>query len=303
MTKITVKIEGMKCPMCEAHTNECVKSNFKVKSVESSHKDNETVIITDNSIDHALLQSTIEEKTGYKVLEIFEEKGGGLVQFRHEVKHEISQFDRLILRQRLRIVMKSDSNAVNENGRYQIRSLYLDTLEDKAVKEKKDSINVREKYRIRFYNHDLSKIHLERKFKQGGIGYKEITSLTPQQAQGIADGDFTWMSKSTDEIIQKFYICIRNEGWKPKIIVDYTREAFVFEAGNVRVTIDSNIRTSMNSREFLNPNCVTIPLQDTPCILEVKWDNYLPDVIRDVVQLDGRPSVAFSKYVACRMYE
>lgn len=74
MTKITVKIEGMKCPMCEAHTNECVKSNFKVKSVESSHKDNETVIITDNSIDHALLQSTIEEKTGYKVLEIFEEK-------------------------------------------------------------------------------------------------------------------------------------------------------------------------------------------------------------------------------------
>ena len=74
MKKITVKIEGMKCPMCEAHTNECVKSNFKVKSVESSHKDMETVIITDASIDHAVLQSTIEEKTGYKVQEIFEEE-------------------------------------------------------------------------------------------------------------------------------------------------------------------------------------------------------------------------------------
>ena len=74
MTKITVKIEGMKCPMCEAHTNECVKSNFKVKSVESSHKDMETVIIAENPIDHAELQSTIEEKTGYKVLEIFDEE-------------------------------------------------------------------------------------------------------------------------------------------------------------------------------------------------------------------------------------
>ena len=74
MKKITVKIEGMKCPMCEAHTNECVKSNFKVKSVESSHKDMETVIIADASIDHEILQSTIEEKTGYKVLEIFEEE-------------------------------------------------------------------------------------------------------------------------------------------------------------------------------------------------------------------------------------
>jgi len=76
MTKITVKIEGMKCPMCEAHTNNCVKSNFKVKSVESSHKDMETVIIAQSSIDHDLLQSTIEEKTGYKVLEIFEEEAG-----------------------------------------------------------------------------------------------------------------------------------------------------------------------------------------------------------------------------------
>ena len=74
MIKTTVKIEGMKCPMCEAHTNECVKENFKVRSVESSHKDMETVIVSDKPIDHALLQSTIEEKTGYKVLEIFEEE-------------------------------------------------------------------------------------------------------------------------------------------------------------------------------------------------------------------------------------
>lgn len=74
MTKITVKIEGMKCPKCEAHTNECVKESFKVKSVESSHKDLETVIVADKPIDHATLQSTIEEKTGYKVLEIFEEE-------------------------------------------------------------------------------------------------------------------------------------------------------------------------------------------------------------------------------------
>ena len=74
MTKITVKIEGMKCPMCEAHTNECVKENFKVKSVESSHKDMETVIVADKPIDHAILQSTIEEKTGYKVLGISTEE-------------------------------------------------------------------------------------------------------------------------------------------------------------------------------------------------------------------------------------
>ena len=72
MIKITVKIEGMKCPMCEAHVNECVKKNFNVKSVISSHKENETVIETAESIDHDALQGEIE-KTGYKVIEISEE--------------------------------------------------------------------------------------------------------------------------------------------------------------------------------------------------------------------------------------
>lgn len=74
MTKITLKVEGMMCPKCEAHMNDCVKSNFKVKCVESSHKEMETVIISKNHIDRALLQSVIEEKTGYKVTEIFEEE-------------------------------------------------------------------------------------------------------------------------------------------------------------------------------------------------------------------------------------
>ena len=84
------------------------------------------------------------------------------MQFRHEVKHEISHYDMLILRQRLRAVMKPDSHAVN--GRYEIRSLYFDNLDDKALREKLDGVNIRAKYRIRLYNHDPSIIHLERKF-------------------------------------------------------------------------------------------------------------------------------------------
>ena len=103
------------------------------------------------------------------------------MQFRHEVKHEISHHDMLILRQRLRAVMKPDSHAVN--GRYEIRSLYFDNLDDKALREKLDGVNIREKYRIRLYNNDPSTIHLERKFKHGGLCYKNTAELTPEQAQ------------------------------------------------------------------------------------------------------------------------
>lgn len=223
------------------------------------------------------------------------------MQFRHEVKHEISNLDMLILRQRLKAVMSPDSHA--SDGRYEIRSLYFDNLDDKALREKLDGVSIREKYRIRFYNNDPSAIYLERKFKHGALGYKDSTLLTIEQAQYIADGDIRWMAESTDEMLLGFYSRLRNEGLAAKVIVDYTREPFVFGPGNVRVTLDYNIRTALRCTDFLNPNCTTIPVPGSPCILEVKWDHFLPDVIRDMVQLGDRHSTAYSKYAASRMYD
>lgn len=223
------------------------------------------------------------------------------MQFRHEVKHEISELDMLILRQRLKAVMKPDCHAVN--GLYEIRSLYFDNLEDKALREKLDGVNIREKYRIRMYNQDPSVIFLERKFKHGGLGYKDSAALTPEQTCAIIKGDTRWMAASSNEVILGFYTRIQNEGLMAKVIVDYTREPFVFGPGNVRVTLDYNIRTGLGCTDFFNARCTTIPVSDSPCILEVKWDNYLPDVIRDMVQLDGRNCTAFSKYAACRIYD
>ena len=104
-------------------------------------------------------------------------------------------------------------------------------------------------------------------------------------------------------MILRFYTCLRNEGLAAKVIVDYTREPFVFVPGNVRVTLDYNIRTALGCTDFLNPHCTTIPVAGSPCILEVKWDNFLPDVIRDMVQLGERHGTAYSKYAACRVYD
>lgn len=223
------------------------------------------------------------------------------MQFRHEVKHEISPQDLEILRKRLGAVMHADSRAVN--GRYEIRSLYFDTADDRALREKTDGIQIREKYRIRMYNHDPSFCRLERKFKCGNLGYKESAVLTAEQVQSLIDGSFQWRAGSTDSVICSFYERIRHEGLSPKVIVDYTREPFVFLPGNVRVTLDHHIRTAQHRTDFFNPSCLTLPVPDSPCILEVKWDNFLPDVIRNAVQLENRHSSAYSKYAACRTYD
>ena len=222
------------------------------------------------------------------------------MDFRHEWKHEINYADLLILRQRLKAVMKPDPHAVG--GSYFIRSLYFDNLSDKALREKIDGVNCREKFRIRYYNHDTSLIHLEKKSKWNGLGNKQGAVLTVQESQAVVDGDWDWMLDSGKPLVQELYSKMLSQGLRPKTIVDYTREPFIYAPGNVRVTLDYDIRTGLNCTDFLNPNCVTIPAGNSPIILEVKWDEYLPSVIRDIVQLDGRHTAAFSKYAVCRIY-
>ena len=222
------------------------------------------------------------------------------IHYRHEWKHEISYADLLAIRQRLRAVAESDPHA--ENGRYLIRSLYFDNLSDKALREKIDGVNMREKFRIRYYNGDPSVIHLEKKSKRAGLGTKYSAELTKDEAQSIVDGDLDWMMDSGRDLVRELYCKMRYQGLRPKTIVDYTREPFIYRPGNVRVTFDYDIRTGLSSTDFLNPACVTVPAGDAPILLEVKWDAFLPDIIRDAVQTPGRRVEAFSKYAQCRIY-
>lgn len=223
-----------------------------------------------------------------------------MTRYRHEWKHEIGLSDRLVLRQRLRTVAAPDGHA--RDGRYFIRSLYFDNPADKALREKLDGVDRREKFRIRCYNGDTSLIRLEKKSKRGGLGSKVSAVLTAEEARAAAAGDWAWMPHSGRDLILELYSKMKSQGLRPRTIVDYTREAFVYAPGNVRVTLDYDIRTGLRCADFLNPDCVTVPAGDAPAILEVKWDAYLPEVIRDAVRLPGRRASAFSKYAACRIY-
>lgn len=222
------------------------------------------------------------------------------MNYRHEWKHEISYGDLLILCKRLSAVMKPDAHTIG--GSYQIRSLYFDNLSDKALREKIDGVDRREKFRIRYYNSDTSFIVLEKKSKRNGLCAKESCRLTKEEAQKIVDGETGWMLQSGRPLCQELYAKMRSQGLAPKTIVDYLRIPFVFVPGNVRVTLDYNIRTGTFRTDFLNPDTLTIPAGDAPIILEVKWDSFLPDIIRDAVTIPGRSTCAFSKYEQCRIY-
>lgn len=228
------------------------------------------------------------------------ERRGVRMKFRHEIKHEISLADYFLLRQRLALIAQRDIHG--ENGSYQIRSLYFDDIQDSALMEKINGVNMREKFRLRYYDDDVSYIRLEKKSKINSLCSKVAAVLTIQETQRLLSGDLEWMMKGDAELVRELYLKMKSKGLRPKTIVDYHRDAYIFPAGNVRVTLDYNIRTGITCVDFLNRDCITVPVNDNPIILEVKWDEFLPDIIRDAVQLEGRKNAAYSKYAASRTY-
>lgn len=224
------------------------------------------------------------------------------MKFRHEIKHYIHYGDFIIIRNRLKHLLKCDQNA-NEAGEYKIRSIYFDNFQDKALQEKLLGINNREKFRIRYYNDDPSFIRLEKKSKINGLCAKASAPLSESECQSIIDGDFEFLKQSTHQLHQELYGKMKQELIRPRTIVDYTREAYIYPAGNVRITFDKAIRTGMTSTDALNINLPTVEgIDPNLIILEVKFDEFLPQFIADVLQNNHSRATAVSKYAACRIY-
>lgn len=222
-------------------------------------------------------------------------------EYRHEYKHVINLMDYHVLRRRIGLLARPDPNA-GADGRYHIRSLYFDNEDDKALREKLYGLPNREKYRIRLYNGMSDVIRLEKKSKVSALCNKQSTELTREQAQQILAGDRAWMARSGNGLLTEFYAKLCYERLRPKTIVDYWREAYFFPYGNVRLTFDSDVRTGGYTTSLLG-DVPTLPVGEPGLLLlEVKYDSFLPDVIRDLIQTNTRHTEAFSKYAACRVY-
>ncbi len=218
---------------------------------------------------------------------------------RHELKYYINSADYAQLCARLRTVAKLDKNA-DVDGKYTIQSLYFDNYTDKAVIEKLSGLSRREKFRLRYYNTDTSFIKLEKKSKVNRLCYKESATITKEQCIALLEGNYDVLKVPEMPLLMELYTKIHYQNLRPRSIVNYNREAYVYHAGNARITFDSQIKTSNNVMGFLNPELAAIPAANS-IILEVKYDGFLPDIIRDIVQIGWRNQTEFSKYVVARL--
>lgn len=223
-------------------------------------------------------------------------------KFRHETKHELRYIEYLTIRSRLRAVTGYDIHA-GADGTYGIRSLYFDNYHDKALREKIDGVNEREKFRIRYYNGNTDVIHLEKKSKFNGLCNKLSANITKEQVEELLKGNIEVLYNSKEALLTELYTKMKSEQLRPRVIVDYTREPYVYAPGNVRITFDSGIRSGFYADSFFDWDCPTVAADKTNNVLmEVKYDDYMPDIIRMCIQENERQQEAFSKYASCRKY-
>ncbi|MBN1624579.1 MAG: polyphosphate polymerase domain-containing protein [Clostridia bacterium] len=221
--------------------------------------------------------------------------------YRHELKYMINPGDAQIIRGRLKNICSFDE-FTDENGRYRVSSIYFDDFCNSAINDNLFGQLKRKKFRIRVYNNEDKIIKLERKSKNNDGGKKDSALITKDQYSQIMNGEYISLDRNDNEVLNDFLNCQKTRLLKPKVVVEYDREAYIFEPGNVRITFDSNIRSSVGKMDILEKNTITAPVtRDSETIMEIKYTGFLPGFIKNIIKINSSQQ-AFSKYAACRSY-
>lgn len=225
-------------------------------------------------------------------------------RYRHEYKYILSQAQILMEDAKINTIAELDSY-VGEQGYYNIRSLYFDDYENSCFMANENGIDNREKYRIRIYNGAKERIKLELKQKSHGMTLKRNCGISLQQCEMLMAGRVPSDIKEDQQVLWKLAYLMETRLMMPKIIVDYDRIPYVYrpDDANVRITFDKNIKSINDTNTFLDLRVGgrgILPVGSA--LMEVKFDDFIPDEIYSLLQLNGLQVSTFSKYYLCRKF-
>lgn len=223
-------------------------------------------------------------------------------KYRHEYKYVSPEIILSVLEKRTGAVLSLDSHT-GENGVYSIRSIYFDDIYNTCYHENEDGTDPREKFRIRIYNCDAQRISLELKQKENSKTLKTSCPISKDDCNLIMNGKIPEIQNESPYLLKKLVSKMRYSDLKPVCIVAYERVPYIYRIGNVRVTFDRNIRSSSDIKGFFSDTTAFRPvLPKNVNMMEVKFDELLPDYISSLLQTGLLRQTSFSKYYLCRKY-
>jgi hypothetical protein len=214
------------------------------------------------------------------------------MRYRNELKFILSTQTAEIIKRRIAPVMSRDRHS---SGIYTVNNLYLDDQYDTFYHEKQVGSYSRDKFRVRYYNNDLSFIRFENKHKDGELAYKRSVKMTEEELRCLSDGDFSFAERSEHPLWKNVSVINRTRRLRPTAAFSYTREAYVYELCDVRVTFDTAIHP-----DALTPTPDANEPFGSGGLMEVKYSGFLPSAIS--MLLCGLPLTRseFSKYCYIR---
>lgn len=222
-------------------------------------------------------------------------------KFRHEYKYLCTQAQMADLENRVKALLPRDTNLGNREA-YQIRSVYFDDMYDSCYFQNEDGFDPRRKYRIRIYDGDDTLIKLERKKKVQGMTSKDTCTLSREWAKALIEGRVPEITPQMPWLLKYFIGEMNAQRFTAKVVVEYARTPYIYQAGNIRVTFDRNI-SSVRVRDFWEKDLYRRPIMPLgQQLLEVKFDEYLPDFIYHALNRPDIPRTNFSKYYLCRRF-
>lgn len=220
--------------------------------------------------------------------------------YRVEDKYYLSDGEMIRLESRLGNVLASD-----HEESYTVSSLYFDDLSKNCYKDSLNGNPFRIKYRLRIYNNSLDCIKMEIKQKKYNRVKKLSTTISKEELSQLLYGKWRMSDSEGNGVRQQYYLAQQTRILKPEVIVTYERKAFFYDSGNVRITLDRNLRGCNCTELFGRKSLVyDYPEMEYHNVLEVKYDEVLPGFLAQLLELGNLQQTANSKYVICRnMYE
>ncbi len=224
-------------------------------------------------------------------------------KFRYENKYLITVGQMELLRNRIMGLCDLDRYS-KENKDYNIRSLYFDDYVSNSYNDNEIGVDHRSKYRIRIYNHSAETIVLERKIKENGKISKDRAVITLELLNAILEDRVDELDiHDENPLINRFLLEYHTKYLRPRVIVEYDREAYTMDLEDVRITFDKNISYSGDVASFLEEDLFLQPITlSGKELLEVKFTEVLPDFIYESLDLGKMQQTTFSKYYLSEKY-
>jgi len=218
--------------------------------------------------------------------------------YRNELKFFINAHQKNLMANKLNQICQRDSFSDSDGG-YLVSSLYFDDYDQSAFFDKLNGVRDRKKFRVRVYNYRSDVIKLERKIKREIVTDKSHIQISKEEYESIVGGDASFLGHKQNAVANDFYLNFRTRNLRPRVVVEYRREAFIYPYGDVRITFDTLLKAGVFQRDLFSRGYMISALPYDQIILEVKYTGYFPAVIRNIIQTSNLQRQAISKYARC----